>query len=202
MKTKIVFGILCIALLAMVGCNLTKKVVESPQPELKEAKSKLVPWENKPAIKDDSHLAFYNEFEISVFGTIPKFIYQIRDGKQVKVDNSQIFNFKIPKETPGSLIQNGGIIRNFRGQTTGVKINFLDYDCHIIFSVEKGLYFYLETKATVVFEGKEYDLETSINSEGTGKRCRALYDSGIEDNSQKVDEVATGKIILGTQEVP
>jgi len=202
MKTRRFFLIPVIFFCIFFSCNTPKNTTKLSQPEPKVAKLKLIPWENRPNIKDDSHLAFYNEFEISVFGVIPKFIYQIRDGKQVKIDNSQFFNFKIPKETPGSLIK-GGIIRNSKGQTTGVKVNYLDYDCYIIFSVEKGSYFYyLETKATVVFEGKEYDLETSIDSEGTGKRCRALYDSGIEDNSLKIDEIATGKIILGTQEVP
>lgn len=206
MKTRIIFWMTFVIFGIFFSCNTEKKTTKTPElsrPEPEVAKLKLVLWDNDPNIANDSHMAFYNEFEINIVGTIPNFVYEIRDGKQVRIDNGYHFDFRIPKGTPGSLIENG-VVRNSKGQVTAVKVKHLqDNDCWVIYSVEKGkAVYFLETQAVVVFNGKEYFAPVSIDSEGTGMRCRVLNDEGDEDNSSKVDETAKGNIIHGVQKIP
>lgn len=206
MKTRILF-LMMIFSVVFLTCTPKNKIAKTPppppRPESQEVKKlSLSPWENKPAIKDDSKMSFFNEFEINVVGSIPNFTYQTNEGVLEKIDNSQKFDFKIPKETPGSLID-GGVIRNSSGVVTGIKVSYFDEnDCYIIFSIERGSsYYFLESKAIVVFEGKPYKVDLSIVGNGGG-RCRAFYDENSKDESTKKEKVATGKIIPGVQKLP
>lgn len=205
MKTRILLIFVILSTIIISSCRTKKEAGKSPEPrpEPQEIKLSLIPWDNKLSISNDCSISFYNEFEINIVGYKPDYVYKVVDGQVREINNSQGADLKIPKNTPGSIIT-GGVIRNSSGIVTGIKVNHFEEneDCYVVYSLKKGggNFFYLESKAVIIFDGKEQKVDLSIIGEGTG--CRAFYDKGYDDQSKSTQKTATGKIIPGVQEIP